>query len=293
MGRTTVELPDQRVLEVWVEGAPQGDLVIWHHGTPSSGLLYPPSVEEARRRGLRLVSYCRPGYGDSTRHQGRSVGDCAADVVCIADSLGADRFYTGGGSGGGPHALACAALLDRVVAAVSVAGITPFAAPGIDFFDGMGKENLVEFGAAVEGPETLTAWMDEHAAETGQAASPDDLIAAMGDLVSEVDRASLTGEFGSFLVEDEHIAMRNGYWGWFDDDLAYIRDWGFDPAAITTPVAVWHGRQDRFVPVAHGEWLAERIPGARAHVYPEHGHMSLALASFGAILDDLVEMGRP
>ncbi len=292
MSRTTVELADHRVLEVWVEGAPDGEVVIWHHGTPSSGLIYPPFAEEARRRGLRLVSYSRPGYGDSSRHEGRSVGDCAADVARIADSLGADRFYTGGGSGGGPHALACAALLDRVLAAASVAGVTPYAAPGIDFLDGMAKENLVEFGAAIEGPEVLTAWMDEHAAETGQAASPDDLIAAMGDLVSDVDRASLTGEFGAYLVEDGHIAMRNGYSGWFDDDLAFTRDWGFDPTAMTAPVAVWHGRQDRFVPFSHGEWLAEHIPRARAHLYPEHGHMSLAIASFGAILDDLLDMGR-
>jgi pimeloyl-ACP methyl ester carboxylesterase len=243
VGARAVEVPDGRVLDVWVEGEPAGDVVVWHYGTPSSGLPYPPFVEEARRRGLRLVTYSRPGYGDSSRHEGRSVGDCAADVGRILDALGVERFFTGGGSGGGPHALACAALVpDRVLAAVSVAGVTPYGAPGIDFLAGMGRENVEEFGAALEGPEALRAWMDEHAAELGQAASPDDLIAAMGDLVSEVDRASLTGDFGAFLVEDWHIALRNGYWGWFDDDLAFTRDWGFDPTAIAVPVAVWQGR---------------------------------------------------
>jgi pimeloyl-ACP methyl ester carboxylesterase len=207
------------------------------------------------------------------------------------DALGVDRFFTGGGSGGGPHALACAALVpERVLAAVSVAGVTPYGAPGTDFLAGMGRENVEEFGAALEGPEALKGWMDEHAAELGQAGSPDDLIAAMGDLVSEVDRASLTGAFGAFLVEDWHIALRNGYWGWFDDDLAFTRDWGFDPTAIAVPVAVWQGRQDRFVPFAHGEWLAEHVPRARVHLYEEHGHLSLAIASFGEILDDLMEM---
>jgi pimeloyl-ACP methyl ester carboxylesterase len=101
----------------------------------------------------------------------------------------------------------------------------------------------------------------------------------------------LTGAFGAFLVEDEHIALRNGYWGWFDDDLAFTRDWGFDPVEIAIPVAVWQGRQDRFVPFAHGEWLAEHVPRARVHLYEEHGHLSLAIASFGAILDDLLASG--
>jgi len=291
VGVSAVDVGGGRVLDVWVEGDPTGDVVVWHHGTPGSGLPYPPFVEEARRRGLRLVTYSRPAYGDSTRHVGRSVGDCAADVARILDALGVDRFFTGGGSGGGPHALACASLVpNRVLAAVSVAGVTPYGAPGTDFLAGMGRENVVEFGAALEGPGALKEWMDEHAAELGEAGSPDDLIAAMGDLVSEVDRASLTGAFGAFLVEDWHIALRNGYWGWFDDDLAFTRDWGFDPTAIAVPVAVWQGRQDRFVPFAHGEWLAEHVPRARVHLYEEHGHLSLAIASFGEILDDLMEM---
>lgn len=293
MGPRAVEVGDGRVLDVWVEGDAAGDVVMWHHGTPGSGLQYPPFVEEARRRGLRLVTYSRPGYGDSSRQDGRSVGDCAADVARILDALDVERFFTGGGSGGGPHALACAALLpDRVASGVSVAGVTPYGAPGTDFLAGMGRENIEEFGAALEGPEALTRWMDEHAAEMGEAGSPDDLIAAMGDLVSEVDRASLTGDFGAFLVEDWHIALRNGYWGWFDDDLAFTRDWGFDPITIAVPVAVWQGRQDRFVPFAHGEWLAEHVPKARVHLYEEHGHLSLAIASFGEILDDLMDMAQ-
>lgn len=293
MAETTVSLPDGRVLQVWVEGPAGGDVVIRHHGTPSSGLPYRPSVEQASERGLRHVTYSRPGYGGSARDEGRSIADCAADVVRIADSLGVHRFYSGGGSGGGPHAIACAALMpERVLAVASVAGITPYHAGGIDFLAGMGRDNVVEFGAAADGPEALRAWMDENAAATGQASSADELIAAFGDEVSEVDQASLTGEFGEHMVRNERLALAGGDWGWFDDDLALVRDWGFDPASIRVPVSVWQGAQDRFVPFAHGEWLAAHIPSARPHLYQEHGHMSLALATFGQILDDLVEMGK-
>lgn len=290
MSETTVNLPDGRVLQIWVEGPPDGDLFVWHHGTPSSGLPYGPSVDEATRRGLRWVSYSRPGYGTSTRVEDRSVGQCAGDVAAIADELGAERLYTGGGSGGGPHALACGALLpDRVAAVISLAGVVPWDAEGIDFLDGMGNDNHVEFGAAAEGPDALRAWMDENAADTGQAGSAEELVKALGDLVSPVDRAALTGEFGEHFVRNEHIALADGYWGWYDDDLAFVRDWGFDPAAISVPVSIWQGRQDRFVPPTHGEWLASHIPGSRAHLLDEHGHLSLALAAFGEILDDLLE----
>jgi pimeloyl-ACP methyl ester carboxylesterase len=293
MAETRVDLPDGRILQVWVEGPDGGDVVVGHHGTPGSGLPYAPSVAQATARGLRSVTYSRPGYGASTRHEGRSVADCAADVAAIADELGADRFYTLGGSGGGPHTLATGALLpDRVIAVASIAGVVPYGAEGLDFLEGMAEENHVEFGAALGGPETLRAWMDEHAAETGEAGSVEDLLEAMGGLISPVDRDSLSTDLGEHLIASEHIAMSNGYWGWFDDDLAFTRDWGFDPGSIDVPVSVWQGRQDQFVPYAHGEWLTARIPGARAHLYDEHGHLSLALASIGAILDDLIERGK-
>jgi pimeloyl-ACP methyl ester carboxylesterase len=293
MPEIRVDAPGGRVLQVWVEGPDDGDVVIGHHGTPSSGLPYARSVAEATTRGLRSVTYSRPGYGASTRREGRSVADCAADVAAIADALGAERFYTLGGSGGGPHALACGALLrDRVMAVASIAGVVPYGADGVDFLDGMGQDNHVEFGAALAGPKALEAWMDEHAAETGQASSPDQLIASFGDLVSPVDREALTGDLGEHMVANERLALADGYWGWFDDDLAFVRDWGFDPAAVSVPVSVWQGRQDRFVPCAHGEWLAAHVPGARAHLYEEHGHLSLALSSFGSILDDLIDQAK-
>lgn len=290
MAEIRVDASDGRELQVWVEGPDRGDVVVGHHGTPSSGLPFEPSVREATGRGLRHVTYTRPGYGASTRDEGRSVADCAADVAAIADALGVERFYTLGGSGGGPHALACGALLpDRVQAVASIAGVVPWGAEGVDFLEGMGEDNHVEFGAAMRGQETLKAWMDEHAQDTAEVSSADDLLKAFGDLVSPVDRGALSGEFAQHMVRNERLALANGYWGWYDDDLAFTRDWGFDPADVSVPVSIWQGRQDRFVPYAHGEWLAAHVPEAGAHLYDEHGHLSLALASFGHILDDLID----
>ena len=103
--------------------------------------MYAPLVELGAERGLRHVVYLRPGYGDSERCPGRAVADCAADTAAIADWLGVERFYTAGRSGGGPHALACAALLpDRVIAAATIAGVAPEDAEGLDWLAGMGQE---------------------------------------------------------------------------------------------------------------------------------------------------------
>ena len=156
-----VALDDGRVLQAFVAGPDDGTLVIAHHGTPSAGGIFAPEAEEAAARGLRLAAYSRPGYGASSRHEGRSVADCATDAAAVADHLGADRFFTTGASGGGPHALACAALLpDRVLACATIAGVAPYDSEGLDFLEGMAEENHVEFGAALEGPEALRACLE-------------------------------------------------------------------------------------------------------------------------------------
>jgi pimeloyl-ACP methyl ester carboxylesterase len=118
---------------------------------------------------------------------------------------------------------------------------------------------------------------------------PEDVVAEMRSLMSGVDAAQVTGEFGENLAASFRSAFRHGPWGWYDDDLAFVGDWGFDVADIRVPVSVWQGREDLFVPITHGEWLAAHIPGARAHLRPEHGHLSLGIGAFGEILDDLVE----
>jgi pimeloyl-ACP methyl ester carboxylesterase len=291
-GPSTIRLSDGRALEYWNEGSDDGDALVFHHGTPSSGMPYEPFVEEAKRLGLRLITYSRPGYGGSDRLEGRSVADCVADVVELLDRLGIERFVTAGWSGGGPHALACAAVLpERVRAAATIAGVGPFGEADLDFLEGMGVENVEEFGAAIEGPDALRAWMEQNTPAV-TAVTGEQVVAMFGDLVSDVDRASITEEFGEFLASEMRYALSNGWWGWYDDDLAFARPWGFDVGAGAVPAAIWQGPHDRMVPFAHGEWLASHCGGARPRLRPEHGHLSLAVGSFGEILDDLVALAE-
>jgi pimeloyl-ACP methyl ester carboxylesterase len=279
-------------LDVEIGGPVEGEAVLMHSGTPGAGRLFALWVDAGAERGLRHVAYSRPGYGDSARHAGRSVADCAADVAAVADALGLERFFTVGASGGGPHALACAALLpERVLSAATIGGVAPAEAEGLDWLAGMGEENVVEFGAAREGEAALRRLL-EREAEHMIATPISSLHAAFGDLVSEVDREALTEDFAAYLHECLRLGLAHGIDGWLDDDFAFMRDWGFELADITRPVTVWHGLHDRFVPPAHGEWLAAHVRGAHAQLLADQGHLSLALASYGEILDGLVASGR-
>ena len=129
-----LRLPDGRDLEVLTEGPTDGLPLIFHYGTPCAAVLYRPLVAVATQRKLRTIVYSRPGYATSTAKSGRSVADAIADVQAILGELDLDEFVTIGWSGGGPHALACAAgFPDRCAAAVSLAGVAPYAAVGLDW----------------------------------------------------------------------------------------------------------------------------------------------------------------
>lgn len=288
----SVTTGDGRSLDVRVAGPQDGAVLVAHHGTPSAGRPFGPYVRVAADRGLRMVTYSRPGYAGSTRAPGRSVGSCAADTAEIVDHLGVERFYTTGQSGGGPHALACATLLpDRVIACATTAGVAPWGAEGLDFLADMAEENVQEFGAALAGSEELRAYL-EHVGDELREATAEDLAEALGGLVSPVDVAALTGEFAEHATQMLHESISTGIWGWFDDDIAFTRPWGFDLADIRVPVTVWQGAQDRMVPFAHGEWLAANVPGATARLFDDEGHLSLVVGSFEAILDDLLAVAR-
>jgi pimeloyl-ACP methyl ester carboxylesterase len=257
-------------------------------GTPSGGLVFEPFAAAARARGLGLVTYSRPGYGDSTRRPGRSVADCAEDVATLARALSLDRLYAVGWSGGGPHALACAALLPGLVAAAAtLAGVAPHDAAGLDWSAGMGPENVEEFGRALAGPEALAPFLEAQAAELAGVTGAQ-VADALGGLVTEVDRAAITGELADYLAAEFREAVRTGVDGWLDDDLAFVRDWGFPLDDLQTPVTIWQGAQDLMVPFAHGEWLAAHVAGARARLLPAEGHISL-VGRFEEIVDDLLE----
>jgi len=271
----TIATAEGRTLAVDSDGDPAGFPVVMHHGTPSSGLLYERHVELAHEQGIRLVGYDRPGYGGSAREPGRSVSDCAADVDAIADALRLDRFATWGISGGGPHALACAALCDRrLVAAASLAAVAPQDAEGLDWLAGMGDENHVEFGHAAAGEEQLRTYLTAEADEI-RAAGPERLVAVMETLLGPEDRAVLSGAFAEYLLKADRHALADGVDGWVDDDLAFLAPWGFELSSIDRPVLLLHGDDDRFVPVAHGRWLADHIPGVEARIDAADGHLTL------------------
>ena len=274
-------------LEVVRHGPPDGRVLVFHVGTPNAPdqqfRLLTDALDE---RGWQLVAYARPGYAGSARREGRSVADAAADTATILDELGLDRFVTIGWSGGGPHALACAALLpDRCDGAASLAGVAPFDAEGLDFVAGMGPENVEEFGAAARSREELEAFLEPFADELSRVTG-EEVVASLGGLVDDVDRAALTGELAETMARMLRRALSNGIDGWFDDDLAFVKPWGFDLSEIAVPVSIWQGAHDRMVPFSHGEWLAAHVPGARAHLYDDEGHISL-VQQLPRILDDL------
>ncbi len=289
--RTTLEAADGRNLEVEVAGPEDGDVVFHHTGTPGAGSLYGPLLEAGAERGLRHVSYCRPGYAGSDRQPGRSVADCAADTAAIADALGIERFYVTGQSGGGPHSLACAALLpERVRSAASTAGVAPYDAEGLDWLAGMGQENLDEMAAVRAGDAELQAFL-ENEAETYRSVSADEVLEALGDLVSEPDKAVITGDLADHMVKSLRASLSTGIWGWFDDDKAHSKAWGFDLDSIEVPVTIWQGGDDRMVPSSHGRWLAEHVSGAQPRLLDGEGHLSLNVAHYGDVLDQLVATG--
>jgi len=281
-----VDLADGRRLEVAVAGPRDGMPLVFHNGTPGTAAPRAGLVDAAARRGLRTIAYARPGYGASTARPGRTVADAAADTAAVLDALGATTFVTFGWSGGGPHALACAALLpDRCRAAATVAGVAPFHAPGLDWLAGMGPENHEEFGAATAGAAELSRYLRVQAAGLATVTA-DEVAAALGGLVSTVDSQYLTGEFAEFLAGSFRASVASGIDGWRDDDLAFVTDWGFRLDAATD-VTVWQGGQDRMVPYEHGVWLAAALPGARARLRPADGHLSLVVGALDEILDDL------
>ena len=287
---TSIEASGGRSLQVLVAGRGRGVPLVYHSGTPTGLVLNEPMARAAADRGLRLVSYGRPGYGASDAQPGRRVADASADVAVILDHLGAGQFLAVGWSGGGPHALANGALLGgRCLAVATIASVAPYRAEGLDFLDGMGEENVEEFGAAARGVQELSAYLTQAAAAMAQVTG-EDVAVALGNLVTPVDKAALTGEFAEYTAAAFRSALSTGIAGWRDDDLAFVADWGFGVDEITVPVSIWQGDQDAMVPFAHGQWLAGHIPAARAHLLPGEGHLSLAVGRFGDVVADLIDL---
>jgi pimeloyl-ACP methyl ester carboxylesterase len=266
---------DGRELQVLERGDPDGKPVLVHNGTPNSRLMYGPDVRLAERQGIRLISYDRPGYGGSTPQPGRTVADCAQDVRAIAAGLGIERLAVWGISGGGPHALACAALLPDLVPAVGVlASSAPWGADGLDYFAGMGELNVDDTRLFLEDRAAARAKCEQDRLESLEV-SAEQLHEELKTLLSPADAAVLTGELAEYLVDCMRSGLAPGAEGWWEDDVAFMEPWGFELGSIRTPVLLYHGRQDRFVPFAHGEWLAGQIPGVQTELTNDDGHLTL------------------
>ncbi|QHC58235.1 alpha/beta hydrolase [Rathayibacter sp. VKM Ac-2760] len=248
---------DGGVLRVHDSAGP-GRPLLWQHGSPQTGALLAPVLRAARERGLRLLSYGRPGYGGSTARPGRDVASAAEDVRAVLDALGLDRILTAGASGGGPHALACGALLaDRVD------GVLALASPAPD--DG-GPEWLAGM-AAPGGLASAREGRDSRArfAETDEF-DPASFVPA--------DDEALEGEWAA-LGEDVARSEEWGDGGLIDDDVAFARPWGVDLAAVRCPVVLVQGGLDRVIPPHHARRLRALLPSAELHEHPGDGHVSV------------------
>jgi pimeloyl-ACP methyl ester carboxylesterase len=273
---TDLVLNDGRTLHVYDAGPAFGhaDLtVFWHHGTPNIGAPPAPLLPHAAELGVRFVSHDRPGYAGSTPRPGRDVASAAADVAAVTDELGIEQFAVMGHSGGGPHALACAALLpDRVLGVVSGSALAPFDAEGLDWFAGMAPAGAAELRAATEGRAALELILSTSEFDPEQ--------------FTPADHAALGGDW-CWLISVVEPALAGGIGPMVDDDLAYVAPWGFDPEQVSAPVLVLHGDQDRMAPSSHGEWLAGHCPASELWLRAGDGHISV-LRSAAAALEWLV-----
>ena len=264
-----LELGNGRTLRAYDTGG-DGTPVFWFHGTPNLGAPPVPLM----RDDVRWLGYDRPGYGGSSPRPGRDVASAAEDVAAVADELGLDRFAVMSHSGGGPHALACAALLPEQVTAVAVlSSPAPYGAEGLDWFAGMAPSSVASLRAATEG----------RAAKERHEAGATDAEPGFTDR----DQAMFAGPW-RWILDVVEPALAAGPAALIDDDLAYVAPWGFDPAAIQAPLLVVHGGADLMVPGAHGRWLAERCPTAELWLRPEDGHLSV-LDAAGAALEWLIQ----
>jgi pimeloyl-ACP methyl ester carboxylesterase len=239
---------DGRVVRYCLYGPADGFPIIAHNGTPSTRWRRPDQIAVMRECGVRVLMPDRPGYGGSTRRPGRSVADVADDVRALADAQGWDRFAVFGGSGGGPHALATAALLpERVIRCAVLSGIRP-------------PED-----AEPPDEQTLRPRLERISRDIM------DKIAAGGPEMPGMppapparDDPEATARLRATFVDS--------YDGWVDDRIALSRPWGFAMPDGAVPVGIWYGTHDENVRNEHAQWLLAHIAGAHGYQY-DGGHV--------------------
>jgi pimeloyl-ACP methyl ester carboxylesterase len=270
--RHTVRVADERIVTVESWGAADGVPVFLLHGTPGCRSGPRPRTSVLYRLGIRLISYDRPGYGESSRHRDRTIADAAADVSAIADAFGLGGFGVVGRSGGGPHALACAALMPgRVNRAAALVSLAPADAEGLDWYDGMAESNTQAYKDVDDGGAVIEPRLARDAARLRQ--DPESLLASLRTDIACADQRIIKDvAIRRQLTETHAEALRHGADGWIDDMRAFRRPWGFDLSAVTGPVLLWHGEDDAFSPVGHTHWLAGHLRTSIVHIESGAAH---------------------
>lgn len=255
-------------------GEPGGAPFFYCHGLPGSRRECELLDAAARRHGMRVIGIDRPGYGGSMPQAGRTLRDWPETIQRLADRLNLERFGVIGISGGGPYALACARWLpERMTAVAAVCGLGPLHGTGL-------ASTLHWHARQVFRLADMNAWpvlaAYGQALSLGARVAPRTVMRSLGLLLGDEDRKVMSDrEAARLLADNVTEAFRQGAKGVLDDLRICSRPWGFDLADITVPVQLWHGSQDRLVPLAHSEYLHKRIPGSTLERVAGEGHFSL------------------
>ncbi|KAF2100254.1 alpha/beta-hydrolase [Rhizodiscina lignyota] len=250
-------LPDGRIIDYLIEGAKDGFPFVWIHGTPGAYLPIDSLNAICEKKGVKVITLSRAGYG-------------------------------------GPHSLACAAKLKGCVAVLSVAAVAPYEAEGLDFLAGQGEGNVEEFGAALKGEEELRKFCDAQRPEMLKA-DVAGMMEVLATVLPEVDKKTMLGsKIGEHIVDSFRESLRVSCDGWIDDDLAFTVPWGFELSEIKVPVLLYQGSEDKMVPFAHGQWLAEHLPQdkLRKHLIQGEGHLSIFLEQIDTMMDELLTVAK-
>lgn len=282
------KLKDGRELEIHDNGITSDKAIVFHHGTPGHVSMWSEWLEAAAAAGIRAFAYSRAGYGTSDRNPGRSVISVNNDIAQLLDAKGISKFVSIGWSGGGPHCIANT-FEARNVGAISLAGVGAYGVDDLDFLEGMGPENYDEFGAALKGEAVIDQWMEDNAVAMKEVTG-DQIREAFGGLIGDADKAVLEGETADHMASSMRSALAVSFDGWIDDDLVFVKNWGFELSAITKPVFLWQGDDDFMVPHAHSYWLEKHIPTATLSFKPGEGHISLGIRYRSEILKQAQEL---
>ena len=266
-----LKLRDGRAFDYITNDSENSSAILFHHGTPGECTGWQTWFDEIN--GVKAIAASRPGYGLSDRNKGRTVARDLDDLSELLEFLKVESFVSVGWSGGGPHAINMTRH-SLCKGAITLAGVGEWGNSDLNFLDGMGPENHDEFGAALAGEVQIEDWMKRNSPGMKNISAPD-LVAGFGGLIGDADKKALTSDVADVYAASFRRALSVSYYGWLDDDLAFVQKFGFDLAKVNKPILVWQGDDDFMVPKAHSEWLAKHIPTAKLNFVPGHGHISL------------------